>query len=747
MVKIEGIVIDIVYRNEENGYTVLEIEIDGELTTAVGACPHVAIGELAKLYGVWTEHKAYGRQFKITSVETSLPDNPVSIEMYLSSGIIKGIGPATAEKIVNIFGQDTFEIIENEPEKLSDIRGISKHLAQSIHDSFMENVALKGVIIGLQNLGLSVKQAFRAYEKYGSIAEDVIKENPYRLIDDIYGIGFLRADRIAEYMGLAREAPFRVQNGIKHTLKLALKEGHTCLPEAVLVKKTAEIIGVTVDLVRENIDQLTIKREIERKLYSGVTAVFLMGAYIAETETASRLYKLYKAKPTMSVNNIKGEIAHYAGEFPISDEQQDAVMSALKNNVCIITGGPGTGKTTIIKVLLKIMQANGIMTALCAPTGRAAKRMEESTGKEAKTIHRMLEYGYNFEDNRDDYYNGGKSKFMRDEDNPLVADAVIVDEVSMVDIFLANSLLKAISLGTRIIFVGDADQLPSVGAGNFLRDVIKSGFLPVFRLTKFYRQQEGGNIIANAHNINMGVMPSMYQTGDFVYMPAVDHEATLKTLLELLKDDVYANAQILCPLKKGIIGVYNINKKVREQKNPYLVSVPELKKGETIYRQGDKVIQTANNYNKEWISLKPDVYYQQGFGVFNGDVGFITKVDKEAKIATILFEDRQAEYTQNELEQLEHAYAITVHKSQGSEFDTVILPLFYGASPFLTKNLLYTAVTRAKKKVVLIGLNKTISHMVKNNRITRRYTVLNNEITELVAVFESIKPTEETDDE
>ncbi len=744
MVKIEGIIIDIVYRNEENGYTVLEIEVNGELATAVGACPHVAVGEFARLYGIWTEHKSYGRQFKITSVETQLPDNPVSIEMYLSSGVIKGIGPATAEKIVSVFGAETFDVIENDYTRLSEIKGISGNMAQTIHDSFMETAALKGVIIQLQNLGLSVKQAFRAYEKYGSIAEELIKENPYRMIDDIYGIGFERADRIAETMGLAREAPFRVENGIKHTLKLALSEGHTCLPETMLLKKTAEIIGVSEELVGKNLQQLAMSGDVARKLYSGVTAVFLAGAYIAETETARRLFMLAKAEAAMPVKDIEGEIAHYAGELPISDEQQAAVQSALKNSVSVITGGPGTGKTTIIKVLLKIMEANGIMTALCAPTGRAAKRMEESTGKDAKTIHRLLEYGYDFGEGMEQ---SNYNKFMRNDENPLDADAVIVDEVSMVDIFLANSLLKAIKPGTRMIFVGDADQLPSVGAGNFLRDIIKSEFLPVFRLTKFYRQEEGGNIIANAHKINMGVMPSMYQTGDFVFIPAPDHEATLTTLLKLLEDDAYAAAQVLCPLKKGIIGVYNINVKVREQKNPYLVSVPELKKGETTYRQGDKVIQTTNNYNKEWFYLRPDVYYQQGFGVFNGDIGQITEIDRDAKIARILFDDRLAEYSQNELEQLEHAYAITVHKSQGSEFDTVILPLFYGASPFLTKNLLYTAVTRARKKVVLIGLNKTIQHMVNNNRITRRYTVLSNEIRELKDVFDQIKKTGEDVDE
>jgi len=745
LVKIEGIILEIVYRNEENGYTVLEIEVDGELTVAVGSCPHVVVGEYAKLYGVWTEHKSYGRQFKITSVETSLPENPISIEMYLSSGIIKGIGPVTAEKIVGEFGTETFEIIENDHERLSDIKGISKALSKNIHESFMKNAALKIIIMKLQTLGLSVKQAFRAHEKYGGIAEELIKENPYRMIDDIYGIGFERADRIAEHMGIDREAPFRVENGIKHVLKLALNEGHTCLPEDMLIRKTSDIIGVPVEMVEKSIADLASKGEIAKKLYSVVTAVFLTGSYIAESETARRLFMLCKSEPKMKVKDIEGEIEHYAGSLEMSDEQKSAVKNALMNNVSIITGGPGTGKTTIIKVLLKIMEANGIMTALCAPTGRAAKRMEESCRKEAKTIHRLLEFGYNFDDT-EEYFKSSRNKFMRNEENPLVADEIIVDEVSMVDIFLANAFLKAVSEGTRVIFVGDADQLPSVGAGNFLRDVIKSEFVPVFRLTKFYRQQEGGNIIANAHRINLGSMPNMYQTGDFIYIPAADPEATLETLLNLIKDEEFSEAQILCPLKKGIIGVHNINQKVREQKNPGRVTVPELKKGETVYRKGDKIIQTSNNYNKEWILTSHDKYYQQGFGVFNGDVGCILDIDKDSKLATILFEDRQAEYTQNELEQLEHAYAITVHKSQGSEFDTVILPLFYGSSPFLTKNLLYTAVTRAKKKVVLIGLLKTVSHMVNNNRITRRYTVLNNEIMELVDIFDKLDEEKEKEE-
>jgi len=739
LVKIEGIIIDIVYRNDENGYTVFEIEVNDELETAVGSCPHVSIGEFAKLYGVWTEHNSYGKQFKIASVETALPDNTVSIEMYLSSGIIKGIGPATAEKIVDTFGLETFEVIENDHERLSEIKGISAKLAKSINESFVKNVALKGIIIQLQTLGLSVKQALRSYEKYGAAAKDLIEKNPYRMIDDIHGIGFERADRIAETMGIDRDSEFRVENGIKHVLKLAIREGHTCLPENTLINKASEIIGVSSELVFSCLTQLTINGDIAKKLYSGVTAVFLMSAYMAETDCARRIYMLYKSETTIKIENIKQEIGYYAGTFDISDEQSDAVFNALNNNVCIITGGPGTGKTTIIKVLLKIMEAHGVMTALAAPTGRASKRMEESCEKEAKTIHRLLEFG--FDGGIDDDFSKG-NKFMRDEDNPLNVDAIIVDEASMIDVFLANALLKALKYGTRLIFVGDADQLPSVGPGNFLRDLIKSELLPTFRLTKFYRQQEGGNIVSNAHLINLGQMPNMYQTGDFIFMPANDANATLDQLLKLLSTDEYRYAQILCPLKKGVIGVHNINKSVRELLNPSNFSTPELKKGETIYRKGDKVIQTTNNYNKEWLYVDSDRYYQQGFGVYNGDIGEIIDIDRHAKTAQILFENRQAEYTQNELEQLDHAYAITVHKSQGSEFDTVILPLFYGSSPFLTKNLLYTAITRAKKKVVLIGLNKTVSHMVNNNRITRRYTVLNNEVRGLVDIFEKIEDKE-----
>ena len=739
MVKIEGIIIDIVYRNDENGYTVLEIDVNGELETGVGACPHVSVGEYATLYGSWTEHKSYGRQFKIASVETALPDNTVSIAMYLSSGIIRGIGPATADKIVNMFGLKTFEIIENDYEKLCEIRGISANLAKNIHESFVKNTALKGIIMGLQTLGLSVKQALRAYERYGAAAKPMVEENPYRMIDDIFGIGFEKADRIAESMGIDKNSDFRVQNGIKHVLKLATNEGHTCLPENTLITKTCDIIGVNADLVISNIAKLTIQSEIAKKLYSGVTAVFLMSAYIAETDTARRIYMLNKSDSTIQIKDLEKEIAYYAGTFEISDEQKDAIFNALSNNVCVITGGPGTGKTTIIKVLLKVMEASGIMTALAAPTGRAAKRMEESCNKEAKTIHRLLEFGY--EVGSDDDYNSG-SKFMRDEDNPLNIDAIIVDEASMIDVFLANALLKSLKPETRLIFVGDADQLPSVGPGNFLRDLIKSEYLPVFRLTKFYRQQEGGNIINNAHLINISAMPNMYQTGDFVFMPAIDPNQALDKLLSVIMQEEYQHAQILCPLKKGVIGVHNINKSVRESLNPMRVSSPQLQKGETIYRKGDKVIQIKNNYNKEWFYASGEKYYQQGFGVYNGDIGIIADVDVKSKTVTILFDDRQADYTQNELEQLEHAYAITVHKSQGSEFDTVILPLFYGNSPFLTKNLLYTAVTRAKKKVVIIGLTKTVSHMVSNNRITRRYTVLNNEITELVDVFEAIEDEE-----
>ena len=738
MTSIEGTVLEINFRNDENGWTVLSLDFGGELTTAVGCLPHIHAGEFVRLYGAWTEHKLYGRQFSATSAETRLPGSEEAIRMYLASGLLKGIGDVLASRIVDVFGLETFEVIENSPELLAEVKGISKKLAQSINESFLEHIGIKQVIIDLQSLGLSVKQAFKAFERYGAAAGVLIEENPYRMIDDITGVGFERADRIAEHIGVDRLSSFRIDMGIKHELKCAMNDGHTCLPRAELVRRAAKMLGVDEALVESRVSAMTISGDIVQKYVNNTPAVFHMAAYIAESDVARRLYILGISAPRIEIEDADAAFMRYIGDVPISEEQERAVLSALLGQAVVITGGPGTGKTTIIKAIMTIFEQSGITTALCAPTGRAAKRIEQSTGREAKTIHRLLEYGVGEDEEFDN-----AARFIRNEENPLEAEAVIVDEASMVDIFLMRALLRALSDGTRLVIVGDADQLPSVGPGNVLRDIIKSAAFPVTRLTKFYRQKEGGSIVENAHRVNAGENPVFYMTGDFVFYPESEPDSVVGKIKKLItegelpeKYDILEQTQILCPVKKGILGVYNINMEIRELLNPRLMSKPEVKLRDTTFRTGDKVMQTKNNYGMEWYYSDEPHYFNKGLGVFNGDLGRIMRIDHDAKEAVIRFDNsRDATYTFNELEQVEHAYAVTVHKSQGSEFPVVIMPLFSGGGRFLSRNLLYTALTRAMEKVIIIGQKSTVEYMVSNNRIQGRYTTLDYEIKELKEVL------------
>ncbi|MGI5848488.1 MAG: ATP-dependent RecD-like DNA helicase [Christensenellales bacterium] len=734
MTSIEGTVLEINFRNDENGWTVLALDFRGELTTAVGLMPHIHEGEYVRLFGAWTEHRIYGRQFAATSMETHLPNTAESIRLFLASGLLKGVGDVLAGRIVDKFGEDTFDIIENAPELLAEIKGISKRLAKSIAESFMEHVGIKQIVIDLQSLGLSVRQAFRAFERYGAAAAVLIQENPYRMIDDITGIGFERADRIAGNIGIDKTSEYRIDMGIKHVLVCAMNDGHTCLPRAELLWRASKILDVGEPLIEPRISALTLSGDIVQKYVNSTPAIFLITAYIAETDVARRLFILSRTSPRISIDDAAAAYSRYIGGAPISEEQERAVLAALSGQVVVITGGPGTGKTTIIKAILSIFEMNGITTALCAPTGRAAKRIEQSSGREAKTIHRLLEYGIG-----DDEEFGNGTRFIRNEENPLDAEAVVVDEASMVDIFLMRSLLCALSDGTRLIIVGDADQLPSVGPGNVLRDIINSALFPILKLTKFYRQKEGGSIVENAHRVNNGQNPELYITGDFIFLPENEPERVIDTIKKLLtqgelpgKYDILEQTQILCPVKKGLLGVHNINSEIRELLNPRLASRPEVNVRDTTYRMGDKIMQTKNNYSMEWYYTDDTHFYNKGYGVFNGDLGRIVCIDNDAKEATIRFDsNREAVYSFHELEQIEHAYAVTVHKSQGSEFPVVILPLFSGGGRFLSRNLLYTALTRAMEKVIIIGQKNTVEYMVANNRILGRYTTLDYEIKEI----------------
>jgi exodeoxyribonuclease V alpha subunit len=742
MTSIEGTVLEIVFRNDENGWTVMSVDFSGELTTAVGCMPHIHEGEFVRLFGAWTDHRMYGRQFSVTSLETRLPGTTESIRLFLASGLVKGVGEALAGRIVDAFGTDTFEVIENNPELLAGVKGISRKLATSIYESFSEHIGVKQIIIDLQNLGLSVRQAFRALERYGAAAATLIHENPYRMIDDIVGIGFERADRIAEHIGVDRESDYRIDMGIKHELMTAMNDGHTCLPRSELLRRATAMLGVSEALVDMRIGALTLSEQIAQKFINRTPAVFHMAAYVTEADVARRLYLLSRCGPRVPIMDATRAYERYIGDTALSEEQERAVLQALSAQVVVITGGPGTGKTTIIKAIISIFEQSGVTTALCAPTGRAAKRIEQSTGRDASTIHRLLEYGVPM----DEDFMGEAARFIRNEDNPLEAEAIVVDEASMVDIFLMRALLQALADGTRLIIVGDADQLPSVGPGNVLRDIIKSGVFPVSQLTKFYRQKEGGSIVENAHRVNRGENPEFYVTGDFVFMPESRPEAVVERLKELLTKgelpaqyDILEQVQILCPMKKGLLGVYNINRELRELLNPRLAARPEVQVGDTLFRVGDKVMQTKNNYGLEWYYTDEARYYNKGVGVFNGDMGRITRIDHDLKETTVCFDgNRDAVYTFQELEQLEHAYAVTVHKSQGSEFPVVIMPLMAGGGRFLSRNLLYTALTRAMEKVVFIGQQSTVEYMVANNRITGRYTTLDHELRELAEVLGAV---------
>ena len=723
---VEGTVMEIIYRNDENGYTVLELDCDGSLVVCVGTIPLIQPGEYVRFYGAYTTHKNYGEQFKVASMESKMPEGDESIKLFLSGGLIKGIGEVLAHRIVQEFHKDTFNIIENHPEELAKIKGISRPAAERIQQQFKEVSSIRGVVIELQKLGLTIREAMLAYEAYGQSAPYLIEKNPYRLMDDIRGIGFEKADRIAAGMGMENYGDLRLYNGIRHVLKLKMEGGHTCLPLEMLVKTAASMLQESEERTRAMLTQLIAQGVISENLYNGTQAVATADAYAAESFDAYKLMQLCKATPKNEISLALAEKVLMTDK-QLSEEQERAVLMALQNSVAVITGGPGTGKTTILNQIITILEKSGITAVLAAPTGRAAKRMEKATLREAKTIHRLLEYGVTPGEEINEF-----CRFNRDEENPIEAEAIIIDEMSMVDIFLFRSLLAAVAPGTRLILTGDADQLPSVGPGNVLKDIIASGKVPVAVLTEVFRQQ--GNIALNASRVNRGEAIDLFPMGDFVFLPASGPEDTLRqtvsVFLERLKDGYSLDdVQIICPVKKGEIGVYNINKTLREVLNPRLVGKEEFTFGDTTYRVGDKVMQTTNNYSKEWYIKGTVKMLSRGTGAYNGDLGRIEAIDTEEKTVDILFDgERMATYEWNEMDQLEHAYAVTVHKSQGSEFNTVILPLYYGGNDFLTRNLLYTAITRAKEKMIVIGSARTVQFMVHNSRISHRFTALKYEL-------------------
>lgn len=724
---IEGTVADIIYRNEQNSYTVLELEAEGNLIVCVGSIPLVQPGEYVRFYGGYTTHKTYGRQFKVTGMESRMPESDESIRLFLAGGLIKGVGEVTAGRIVDRFHAETFAVIENDPDRLAEVHGISLKQARRIHEQFMDMQTVRGIVMQLQSMGLSIKEAMAAYEAYGSSAPFLIEKNPYRLMDDVRGIGFAKADRIAETLGAEKYSDLRTQSAIRHVLKQSMLSGHTCLPEGLLLRRAEEFLQVEPAEAEEALKALIASGYVAENSYNSVRAVADSQAYLAEGYIAYKLVALSRAVPR---REVPAEVVDrvLAAEEMLSEKQREAVRMAVESPVSVITGGPGTGKTTILNQVLKIFEQSGVVALLAAPTGRAAKRMEGATGRQAKTIHRLLEYGAN----PDDEDAADFSRFGRDEDHPLEADAVLVDESSMIDIFLMRSLLAAVEEGTRVLFLGDADQLPSVGPGNVLKDILTSKAVPSTVLEEVFRA--GGNLVLNAHKVNLGEQIDLFSAGDFVFLPAASADDTLlQTLSQYMRrieaGDSIEEVQVICPVKKGTIGVYRINAEIRERVNPRRVDKREATFGETLFREGDKVMQIVNNYTKTWHIDGASPVLTRGEGVYNGDMGRIVRISPEERTLHILFDgERIAEYDFEELSQLEHAYAVTVHKSQGSEFETVLLPLYYGRSDFLTRNLFYTAMTRARKKLLLLGREATVRHMIRNAKISQRYTALDHEI-------------------
>ncbi|MBQ9944607.1 MAG: ATP-dependent RecD-like DNA helicase [Clostridia bacterium] len=723
--KLEAIVEETVFRNEENGYSVVEVRTGRASITAVGILPALAAGEQVILTGQYVEHPQYGKQWKVENCEICKPSTLLGIERYLGSGLIRGVGPATAKLIVQQFGKRTLDIMSETPERLIEVPGIGKKRAAQLGQAFLEQYAAREAMVFLQSYGVSPSLAVKISKRYGADAQQKIRENPYRLIDDIEGVGFLTADRIALSLGIARDSEYRLQSGLKYVLMEAANgEGHTYLPKEMLISHAANALRVNPGLLTRPLDSLLFAREIVAFDIEGMEAMMLSVYYFAEKETAHYLKLLLGRKKEKTDETLEKRIRQFEKEHAIqfSDNQRRAVREALSTGLMVITGGPGTGKTTIINCILSLLKGKVL---LAAPTGRAAKRMSEATGQEAKTLHRLLEFS------------GDDGHFQRNEENPLDCDCVIVDEMSMVDVFLMRSLLRALRSGTKLILVGDADQLPSVGAGNVLGDILKSEVVPTVRLTDIFRQAQESLIVLNAHRINHGEAPVLNQkNSDFFFERKLTADQVSETVVSLCKTrlpaflktaDGLKDIQVLAPQKKAGAGVIQLNQMLQAALNPPAPFKKEIIYGDTIFRLGDKVMHVKNNYQLPWTLDNGE----EGVGVFNGDVGYITKVDTQDRIVTVRYDDeRTVEYDYQQLEEMELAYCLSVHKSQGSEFPCVVMPVLPGPPRLCTRNLFYTALTRAKKLVVLVGREEAIAAMVQNRQILRRYTTLQQRLME-----------------
>ena len=732
MESLAGYVEHIIYRNADNGYTVLNLVSGEDEITCVGIFSAIAEGENIEAQGEYTEHPTYGQQFKVTSFEEKAPEDEEAIERYLGSGAIKGIGLAMAARIVRRFKEDTFRIIEEEPERLAEIKGISNRKAMEIASQVNEKRDLRQAMIFLQQYGITMNLAVKVYQAYGQDVYGIIRENPYRLADDIDGVGFRTADEIAARVGIRMDSDFRVRSGILYTLLQASGEGHTYLPETELTPRASKLLNVTAEQVEKQYMDLAIERKIILKQMEDQTQIYAASFYYMEANTATMLKRLnvsYDVSDAEIEQQIRG-IEKKSG-MTLDEHQVTAVKEAVRNGLLVITGGPGTGKTTTINTIIRYFELEGLEIFLAAPTGRAAKRMSETTGFEARTVHRMLELNGGAE---------GSGGFERDESNPLEADVIIVDEMSMVDISLMYSLLKAISVGTRLILVGDVNQLPSVGPGSVLRDIIQSHACNVVMLTKIFRQASTSDIIVNAHKINHGEEVILdNKSMDFFFLKRYDADVIINVVLQLIKqklpkfvDATPYDIQVLTPMRKGLLGVERLNGILQRYMNPPANDKVEKEYGSTVFREGDKVMQTKNNYQLAWeIRTKFGLTVDKGLGIFNGDMGIIRQINDFAEQMIIEFDEgRMVEYPYKLLDELELAYAITIHKSQGSEYPAVVIPLLSGPMMLMNRNLLYTAVTRARKCVTLVGNEVIFQQMIRNTSQQKRYSGLCDRLKE-----------------
>ena len=734
METITGFVEHIVYRNEENGYTVLNLASNEEdEVTCVGVFQMISEGESLELTGEYTVHPSYGPQFKVQQYSIKAPEDIASIERYLGSGAIKGVGAALAARIVRKFKEDTFRIIEEEPERLAEIKGISERKAQEIAQQTEEKRELRQAMIFLQNYGISLSLAVKIYQTYQLDMYRIIQENPYRMAEDVTGVGFKIADEIAHRVGIHLDSDFRIRSGIMYVLQQASLEGHTYLPEELLTRRACELLGVDASGVEKHYMDMAIDRKLILKQSEAEVQIYASTFYYMELNVAVMLREL-NVKYDFSETAVEQRIRkiEQLSELELDEMQRTAVKEAVRSGLLVITGGPGTGKTTTINTIIQYFESEGMDSALAAPTGRAAKRMSETTGYEAKTIHRLLELSGGMDEH---------AGFERNEQNPLETDVIIIDEMSMVDITLMHNLLKAVVAGTRLILVGDVNQLPSVGPGCVLKDIIDSHACNVVRLNRIFRQASESDIIVNAHKINRGEPVSLdNKSRDFFFLKRYDANVIISICIQLIRQKLpkYVNAspfdiQVLTPMRKGLLGVERLNTILQQYLNPPDGKKAEREHGQTIFRVGDKVMQIKNNYQAEWeIRSRYNIPIEKGLGVFNGDMGIVREINSFSETLTVEYEERRmVEYPFKELDQLDLAYAITIHKSQGSEYPAVIIPLLTGPRMLMNRNLLYTAVTRARKCVTLVGDEKAFYNMEANVNEQKRYSGLRDRLEEL----------------